>query len=299
MSRPLLKLRDARSLWILAVNLLQSRCIIVDLTMSPMSRNTAHSGMGNMSQNRLVFYYNSLLLPEYLSATLLSIVASIGSLWIPVFAYLDGNPTPWQLWPALGLYLTVAILLIFKTFQHRQNFSRLVISRDEMGTVWIDFPSGRIEQHNLRDCHESLCRFFGRRARQLVLVDDLGTTRTVTDGLYGYDLFRRWLLEGAQIKIHCEEPDIVMQRIGERWRKRQDYFTEDASAGIFKTNTARWVMLIPILLIDVIFSLISQFSLADVGLENWTPFTAFVGLLISAGASLMIYYRMLTTEFLN
>jgi hypothetical protein len=207
-------------------------------------------------------------------------------LWLPLAdVRLHARPAVWQLWPAMALYLVLSIWLVATTIEFRRRYSRVEVFRDEFDAEWLVFPMGRIPTRDIREGRESIISYFERRARKLDLIDNQGRSWVVNDGLFGYEHFRWLIAEGFGISISSLESADVMHRIGERWRRRHEHFTDDPVRGRFHPRTSRGVLLVPVLIVDLIFTGAAHALLDGAGLHDWAPFIARLGLLLSAAAA--------------
>lgn len=242
--------------------------------------------------------YNPVFLPEYFSTIVISLAISIPFLVVPI----QGAKPLWQNPHApvgLALYGVVIFLFLHLTFEARRRHRRLVVEADPDLGITVRSGDRIVRLDRLDRCTLDLGSHYGRRARELHLLDAQGHELVVHDGLVGLDEFRRLLgsLLDQPIDVLHDDRQLEID-VAESWRERHAIFPTTVDASIARA-ILRFFFLIPVAFVEFVSNLWLNFELIRSGLAPLTVYCAPLTLLFAGLVNRYVSYYLLTSRRMN
>lgn len=248
---------------------------------------------------QVVFVYNTVYRPEFISAAVIStLVSGCGLSHLPQGAApLTENQHALL---ALPLYVGLVYLLLKLTWTYRRRFAPIrVVLDSQYGAILLQ-GQRRMQLRDVVGLSETITRFYGRRVRELTIRDLAGDDVIVTEILFGYDRFKQMILELCPvIEIETSERPGALTGCRERWDARQDNFLASEDPIRFHSNTPFFVCVILLLIVDGVFNVFAQSFLVVANHPDLIVYLTPISVIVSALATRFGYYYLFTAVSLN
>jgi hypothetical protein len=245
------------------------------------------------------FRYNSVLLPEYISAIVISLLTTL---------IVSTNK---ELWPAhagphsrisAALYGVVVLTLVWLTVHARWRWPVITVESQTVRGSLFGVPKFRLELTQVHSIQERAGKFYGRRARRLTVRSFRHDPVEIADFIYEYERLKQLLGErwGQPIEQQGSSPEVISQ-LAIRARKRDVVFGRPRPWRILLRIPVRVIGLLPVLVVDMFFTFFVCALFrgdSDVG-DPRAVYSAPISLAAAGLAARFIYYRISSSIRLN
>lgn len=245
------------------------------------------------------FRTNSVLLPEYITTIVISLLTSLVVMSDRELLVLRDNP---HYAIASALFVAVVLVLVWLTLRARWRWCTIHIDDETVRGSLFGVSKFELWLASVISIREEAFRLYGRRARRLTLRSTRHDPIEVADLIYGYERLKALLVERTGRTVErLASQDETMEKLHVRAAKREAVFGRPRPWRALLFLPARAIGLLPVWFIDLVFALVVVFAFrgdSDVP-DPRAVYSAPIALAAAGMAARFIYYRISSSIRLN
>ena len=243
------------------------------------------------------FRTNSVLLPEYITTIVISVLSTLMILNganNPLLTH--GNP---HYGVASAIYAALALGLVWLTLRARWRWCTITVDDKTVRSRFLGITRSELWLSRVVSIREETAKFYGR---QLTIRSTRHDPVEIADAIYDYDRLKQILSERAGCAVEqATAPADVIERLRARAAKRDYVFGCPRRWHLLLTAPVRAVSLLTVLFVDLFCAYLIIFAFQG-GPDARDPRAVYAGPASLVGAALtarFVYYRLSSSIRLN